>query len=83
VEVFVFLAIPTSWSKRKHAAALVGQVFPTKKPDLDNFLKAILDGMNGIAFTDDARVVALISSKRYSDTPRVVVDLLVLDGECA
>lgn len=83
LRVDVYLAIPESWSKRKKACALDGTVLPTKKPDLSNVLKAVEDGMNSVAFTDDSRVVNLTSMKRYSDRPRVEVEVAAIDGESA
>lgn len=38
---------------------------PASKPDLDNLVKLILDALNGIAWTDDARIVQLSSLKMY------------------
>lgn len=81
--VGVYLGIPDSWSKRKKAAALEQLVLPTKKPDVDNVIKAVSDGMNTVAFTDDSRIVNLTASKRYSDMPRVEVVLTPVDGEPA
>lgn len=81
--VRVYLGIPTSWSKRKKAAALEQLVLPTKKPDVDNVIKAVSDGMNAIAFTDDSRIVNLTAVKRYSDMPRVEVMVMAVDGEPA
>jgi Holliday junction resolvase RusA-like endonuclease len=34
------LPIPASWSKRRTAAAIVGEIRPTSRPDIDNFLKS-------------------------------------------
>lgn len=34
-----------------------------KKPDLDNLVKAVLDGLLGLALSDDARVCDLAASK--------------------
>jgi len=65
--------IPASWSKRKQAAALAGELMPTTKPDLDNVVKAILDGCNGVAWRDDVQVVDLAVRKRYGATPGVRV----------
>lgn len=70
--VVAYLGIPVSWSLKKQRAAAVGEVFPTKKPDLDNILKAIKDGMNGVAWRDDAQVVQVVASKDYGQ-PRVEV----------
>jgi Holliday junction resolvase RusA-like endonuclease len=46
-------------------------------------VKAILDGCNGVAFDDDARVVDLSVSKRYADTPRVEVTVMALPMDSA
>lgn len=40
---------------------------PTTKPDLDNLEKAVMDALNGIMWTDDARVCQKISSKIYAN----------------
>lgn len=45
----------------------------TKKPDADNIAKAVLDGLNGVAFVDDSQVVALMVKKTYGLTPKVKV----------
>lgn len=47
---------------------------PTKK-DIDNMVKAVLDGLNGKAFKDDRYICELHASKYYSDEPRVEVTI--------
>jgi len=37
------------------------------RPDLDNIVKAILDGLNGVVFSDDAVVACLVASKSYGE----------------
>lgn len=74
-------AIPTSKPKKIQAAMRDGSVRPTTKPDIDNVIKAVLDGLNGVAYADDAQVVEISASKCYSDDPRVVV--IVKDGRSA
>lgn len=69
----VVLPIPASWSKKRQAAALAGQEWPTKKPDMDNVVKGIFDAMNGIVWNDDVQVVALNVGKVYGPTPGVAV----------
>ena len=39
---------------------------PVKKPDWDNVAKAITDSLNGIVYVDDAQIVSVYVSKRYS-----------------
>lgn len=48
------MEVPKSASKAARADMLAGRRFPTKRPDLDNIEKAVLDACNGVAFRDDA-----------------------------
>lgn len=83
VKIIAYCSIPASWSKKKQAKALAGEVFPTGKPDLDNIEKSVLDGMNKIVFRDDSVVCDVSKAKRYSSIPRVEVLVVELDGEPA
>jgi Holliday junction resolvase RusA-like endonuclease len=73
VQLSITMAVPISWSKKKAAAALAGQVLPTRKPDADNVVKAVFDGMNGVVWRDDVQAVDLQLRKRYGTTPGVHV----------
>jgi Holliday junction resolvase RusA-like endonuclease len=74
LSIVAWFPIPTSWSKKRRQAALDGREQHTKRPDLDNVLKAIKDGLNGIVWRDDSQVVRLLDcGKRYGDQPRVDV----------
>ncbi len=68
-------AVPASWSQKKQRAALAGELFPTSKPDIDNVLKAVFDGLNGVLWRDDVLVVNCSSQKRYGNTPCVWVEV--------
>lgn len=85
LEVVAFVGIPQSFSKAKRAAALAGDLKPVTKPDIDNYLKAVLDGMNGVVFRDDNQVTDTTVRKRYSLTPRleIMVSDMPLDLEMA
>jgi Holliday junction resolvase RusA-like endonuclease len=52
-----FMGIPRSWSQEKKDAAFRDEIMPVKRPDLDNIVKAIKDGLNGVAWKDDAQLV--------------------------
>jgi Holliday junction resolvase RusA-like endonuclease len=41
--------------------------YHTSRPDLDNVIKAILDGLNGVIFADDAAVAEIVASKKYGE----------------
>lgn len=77
LEVKAFLPVPASWSKRKQAEAIAGTVRPSGRPDADNLLKSVADGMNGVVFADDAQVTSCLVQKRYDTAPRVEVRVWV------
>lgn len=52
-----------------------GLIRPTKKPDIDNITKAILDALNKVAYKDDSAIVRFSIEKYYSDSPRVEVTI--------
>lgn len=67
-QIFLTVTPPASWSKKKQAQALNGEIYPTTKPDLDNVIKGIFDAMNEIVYLDDKQVISLTCMKRYGDT---------------
>lgn len=71
--------IPRSASRATQEAMARGEIRPTVKPDADNVIKIILDGLNGIAWEDDRQVCWLQIDKYYSTTPGVTV--IVSDEE--
>jgi Holliday junction resolvase RusA-like endonuclease len=75
VSVFIYISfsVPQSYSKRKREACLSGETKHTKKPDLDNVAKAIIDGMNGIIFKDDSQIINLHVTKVYAEVGKVEV----------
>ena len=81
MELKIIVSVAQSWSKKKRAEALAGEVKPTKKPDIDNVLKAICDGINGIVFKDDVQVTNVSMSKKFGETPGVLVRVVPLEGK--
>jgi Holliday junction resolvase RusA-like endonuclease len=75
VQLDIRCPIPASWSKKKKAAALNWEIFPTVKPDTDNIIKAIYDGLNGVVWRDDVQAVDGAQQKRYSSMPGVIVKI--------
>ena len=68
VHVTIAMSIPASKPKKWQADAAAGIIRPTKKPDADNFAKA-LDACNLIVWADDAQIVELRVSKFYREQP--------------
>lgn len=70
----VVVPIAQSWSKKRQAAARDGTEWPTKKPDLDNFMKTI-DACNLIVWVDDSQIVKTNIEKRYGDKPGMTIQV--------
>ena len=68
-----FRPVQKSLSKTEHARRLSGAHRPTLKPDVDNYIKSTLDGLNGVIWTDDNEIVSIRADKFYSEDPRVEV----------
>lgn len=73
VDLQIVCTVPASWSRVKRESALAGAIRPTKKPDIDNCMKAVFDGMNGVVWRDDVQAVEVSARKRYGATPGVFV----------
>lgn len=72
VDIVAQFAPPKSLSKAKRLELLETK-YAGKKPDGDNIAKIVLDGLNGVAFADDAYVVHLTVTKVYGETDEVTV----------
>lgn len=60
-------------TKPQQALIKSGELRPTTKPDVDNYVKGIKDGLNKVIWEDDSQVVDLTVRKFYSLSPKVVV----------
>lgn len=60
---------------------LNGELFPTTKKDVDNLIKSVLDGLNGIAYKDDKQVIKIKAFKTYSEEPKADIYINTLDDK--
>lgn len=51
--------------KRPKSVSKAKRPWPSVRPDLDNYVKAVLDAANGIIWLDDSQVCNLNVEKRY------------------
>jgi Holliday junction resolvase RusA-like endonuclease len=75
LELLAELLIPASWSNKKRARAITGDVLPIGRPDLDNYVKSGLDSINEIVVRDDSQVVEVRARKRYGLAPKLVLTI--------
>lgn len=73
-----WLPVPMSYPIKRRKACLNGSERHCKRPDLDNLVKAVKDGCNGIAWRDDCQVVEIRAAKGYGEVPRVDVEIVQL-----
>lgn len=81
VEIMVKKKPPQSWSKKRQKMAIEGKILASVRPDVDNYAKAILDGMDGIVFEDDGLIVDLKVSKKYSEKDGAIILVSEVEGE--
>lgn len=65
------MPIPKSTPKSRKEAMIEGIIKHTKRPDVDNMAKAVLDALNGLAWDDDSQIVRLSITKEYTKEPYV------------
>ena len=81
IEIRAFFQIAKS-AKKSDREDAAREVLPhTKKPDSDNVVKAVLDGLNTVAFADDKQVFRITVSKWYSNRPRTEVTITIQSQE--
>lgn len=72
VDVIARMPIPKSTSKKKRLEMLARKKM-LKQPDIDNIVKAVLDGLSGLAFPDDNQVWKIYAYKIYAEEPSTTV----------
>lgn len=70
VKVYIRCAytVPKSWTKRQRLLVWLRDplaIWKKTKPDLDNIIKSILDGLNGVAWKDDSQICVISAQKFY------------------
>ena len=64
VHVDFYIKMPKSQSKKK--TEKLANTYCSNNSDIDNYIKAILDALNGVLFIDDRQVVEIFARKIYS-----------------
>lgn len=81
LKVTAVFSPPASWPRWKLSLVANERILPTGRFDADNIVKAVSDALNGVVWEDDAQVVAIEASKRYSAgsvAPGVYAEILPL-----
>lgn len=79
VRIDAYFEPAKSVSKKRREQMLSGAEYPTKKPDIDNIVKVVLDALNGLAYKDDTQVVRVLAQKSYYYQSYVEVQIKTLE----
>lgn len=71
LSVVVYKQIPAGYSKTLKYLCENGDIRPEKRPDVDNYLKAVEDALNDIVWKDDSQIIRATCEKYYSNKPRI------------
>ena len=75
VSIIAYFSISKTTKKSDINDMLENNISPTKKPDIDNIVKAILDSMNKFAFKDDNQITKLEVEKKYALEDKVYIKI--------
>lgn len=74
-DLFFYMPIPKSTSKKKRERMLEGSIRPCGPPDRTNCAKLYEDVLQDIVIKNDARIVGGVIEKWYSDRPRIEIHI--------
>jgi Holliday junction resolvase RusA-like endonuclease len=75
---FVF-EVPKSYSKASRIYCLSDRGRHTKKPDLDNLEKSVLDAAEGVLFYNDSQICKKTSQKKWGEEPLIIMEFSVYE----
>ncbi len=68
INFVAYIPFPQSFSKKKKELAKANKIFPTKKPDIDNLCKQLLDTLTRLNFwLDNKQVIKITAIKIYGE----------------
>lgn len=73
INITAYFSVPKNTSKKQEESMLNNTISPTKKPDIDNIAKIILDALNKLAFKDDNQITKLEIEKKYGTVEKISV----------
>ncbi|WP_430597333.1 RusA family crossover junction endodeoxyribonuclease [Enterococcus sp. AZ177] len=63
-------------TKKKMDQELANEtLYVDKKPDIDNYFKAVTDALEGVLYKNDGQIAAVTTQKLYSLNPRTEIEV--------
>lgn len=81
VDVSFFRPVQKSISTIERERRIRGEHRPVVKADIDNYIKAVFDALNGVVWQDDKQICDLVAHKYYTDRPRIEIEVTPVNSE--
>ena len=75
MQIISYFKLPQNSSKTVKSQMLDGTISPTKKPDIDNIAKIVLDALNKMAFKDDNQITKIELEKKYAEKEKLYIKI--------
>lgn len=75
VEIDCYFFPYSKFNKKEKEQAIQGLIAMSRKPDIDNVVKSVLDAINKVVFVDDSQIYKISATKHYSDVEKIVVKI--------
>ncbi len=73
-----YVPVQKNCSKKVLAQKLNNEIRPAIRPDIDNYLKFVLDAIHNVIYLDDSCVTDILhTSKRYSEDPHTELTIII------
>ena len=79
IEKSIPLVLTAIFYITKPKSARKKDIYPVKRPDLDNYEKLTLDALNQYAFEDDSQIVEKHTRKKFGSPPRIELEIRGID----
>ena len=75
IEIIAYIKIPKNVAKADIQKMLDDKISPQKKPDIDNIVKIVLDGLNDYVLKDDIQVSKISVQKKYAQEEKLYIKI--------
>lgn len=75
IDIIAYFKIPSNTKKVDKEKMIKGEISPTKKPDIDNIAKVVLDSINKYVIKDDSQVTKISVEKRYAEESKLYIKI--------
>lgn len=73
ISIYVCFAPNRSDTKKNKLLKLSNELWPKKKPDIDNIIKIVLDALNKVAYQDDTQVNVINVIRHFDEKEKLVI----------